>query len=576
MAATDPAVTTLLRVSDLDIAARTRSGLRSLVRGVGFSIGRGETLALVGESGSGKSLTALSLINLLPPGIVRTRGEIRLGDAALETMPEKRMRTIRGKDIGFVFQDPQNSLNPAVTIGHQLRDTIRAHLPLDRRAATLRAAALLDLVRIPSATARLGSYAHEMSGGQRQRVAIAMALACNPALLIADEPTTALDVTVQAQIMSLIADLRRDLGLAVLMISHNLDLVAGICRRVVVMKSGEVIEQDPVEKIFRRPEQPYTRMLLGCIPRLDDPFAPPAQPRDTADRPLVRLAHVSKSYRLRGGLLDRWIDGEKTLIALDDVSFDVMPGEIIGIVGESGSGKSTLGRVLARLSVPSAGKIVWGREPGPARRAAIGRDRLCVQMIFQDSASSLNPRKRVRRILSEALAAAGVRREGREARVDTLLVTCGLTNELAGRFPHALSGGQRQRINIARAIAMEPDLIIADEPVSALDVSMQGQIIDLLQEINRKTGVTMLFISHDLAVVRRLCNRLVVMKSGQIVEQGIPADVIAAPRHDYTRSLVAAVPRGLPCHKQDQGATLAPQEATRPLDPATYPNLRSV
>ncbi|AYD03702.1 ABC transporter ATP-binding protein [Neorhizobium sp. NCHU2750] len=529
----------LLDVRGLQIKARTHSGLVPLVRDIDFSLDAGETLALVGESGSGKSLTALSIIDLLPTGVIRTAGTIRFGNLAIETLPQSRLRALRGKEIAVVFQDPQSSLNPAFTVGQQLADALRAHLPMSKTDAMRRATELLDLVRIPSASARVHSYPHEMSGGQRQRVAIAMALACSPKLLIADEPTTALDVTVQAQIMRLLADLRQELGLAVLMISHNLDLVSEICHRVAVMQNGEIIEQKEAARLFASPEQPYTKMLLDCIPRLSDPIIKPV--RMSAPPTALQLENIDKSFTLRGGFFSKWIGKSQQLKALDNISLTVNEGEILGIVGESGSGKSTLGRIIARLATPSGGLLKFAGENLPASKAR--QAKLDVQMIFQDSASSLNPRKRVKHILGEALKAAGVPKENRKSEIQGLLRRCGLSEMMGERFPHALSGGQRQRVNIARAVAMKPRIIIADEPVSALDVSMQMQIIELLRKLNEETGVTLVFISHDLALVRKICDRVVVMNSGTIVETGDPVAVVDAPQHVYTKSLIAAVPR---------------------------------
>ncbi|MEM5452594.1 ABC transporter ATP-binding protein [Paraburkholderia guartelaensis] len=558
----------LLEVRDL----RVSFGAHDAVRGVSFDIAAGEILALVGESGSGKSATALSLMQLVPePG--RVTGSVRFEGRELLGLPRGAVRDLRGKQISMIFQEPMTSLNPVLSVGAQIVETLRQHEALSRRAARARAVELLDLVRIAEPQRRFDDYPHELSGGQRQRVMIAMAVACRPRLLIADEPTTALDVTIQARILELLDALRRELSMSLLLITHDLGVVADHADRVAVMLAGRKVEEAPTADLFARPRHAYTRGLLGASLNLADDLhyrswtlpeirhTAPAGRVDRSDEeagfvvvprkvpectasglqttdaaPLLAVRDLRVAYPQR--------HGAPALHAVDGVSFEIGRGESVGLVGESGCGKSTLSRAIMRLVPVAGGSIALdGTELVPLRERALRPLRRKVQMVFQDPYASLNPRRTVGDILETVLAVNGVgEAAARRVRVRSVLERVGVPAAALARFPHEFSGGQRQRIGIARALVLEPALLICDEPVSALDVSIQAQILNLLVELKRELGLSMLFISHDLSVVRYIADRVHVMQQGKIVESGDHQDIWRAPCHPYTRALLAAIP----------------------------------
>ena len=520
--------TSLLSVRDLTIAF----GPFEAARDISFDIAPGETLALVGESGSGKSVTALSLLRLLPPGAFLD-GEIRFEGEDLARADDATLRAVRGNRVGMIFQEPMSSLNPVHTIGRQVGEVVALHQGLRRSALRARVLELLEAVGIPDPASRLDDYPHQLSGGQRQRVMIAMALANNPRLLIADEPTTALDVTVQAQILDLLKSLQRQNGMAMLFITHDLSIVRRVADRVCVMTGGAIVESGPVETIFADPRHDYTRHLLAEAPR-GEPLVPAA-----GAPTIVEASDLKVWFPVRRGILRRTVGHIR---AVDGIDLSIRKGETLGVVGESGSGKSSLGYALLRL-IPSTGRIVLiGQEVQSSSWRALRPLRRHMQIVFQDPYGSLSPRMSVGQIVEEGLAVhfPKMSRTERAGRVAAALVEVGLDPEAAARYPHEFSGGQRQRIAIARALVLEPDFLVLDEPTSALDVSIQSQVIDLLREVQARRQLTCLFISHDLRVVRALAHRLVVMRDGKVVEQGLATDIFAAPREQYTRDLLAA------------------------------------
>jgi len=524
----------LLSIHDLSVAFRQGSRETLAVDRVSFDIRKGETLALVGESGSGKSVTALSVMKLLPyPAASHPSGSIRFKGKELLDMPENAIRRVRGNDITIIFQEPMTSLNPVHTIGKQVGEILELHNGLTGAPARARIIELLTQVGIPDPETRLGSYPHQLSGGQRQRVMIAMALANEPDLLIADEPTTALDVTVQAQILKLLKDLQSRLGMAMLFITHDLGIVRKIADRVCVMKQGQIVEHGPVEEVFSQPRHAYTQALLAAEPKPD-----PAPPRPEAPV-VVETKDLKVWFPIRRGVMRRTVGHVK---AVDGVSVAVRKGETLGIVGESGSGKTTLGLAILRL-ISSDGPIVFMgdalqglsfKQMRPYRRN--------MQIVFQDPYGSLSPRMSVADIVGEGLGVhqPHLSAEEREERVIRALQDVGLDPETRHRYPHEFSGGQRQRIAVARAIVLEPTFIVLDEPTSALDMLIQTQIVDLLRDLQRRRELTYLFISHDLRVVAALASRVVVMRHGKIVEEGPARELFARPQTPYTKALFAA------------------------------------
>ncbi|HET6710851.1 ABC transporter ATP-binding protein [Amycolatopsis sp.] len=524
----------LLRLHDVAVSF----GDVEAVRGVGYEVREGEVVAVVGESGSGKTVTAMSLLGLLPP-TARVTGRAELAGRDLYALTPAELRAVRGGDVGMVFQEPMSALNPVFTIGDQLVEAIRTHAGSSAAAARERAVELLTLVGLPDPRERFRSYPHELSGGQLQRVVIAMAVANEPRLLIADEPTTALDVTVQAEILELLRDLRERLGTAILLITHDMGVVADLADRVVVMHDGRVVEQGPVEEIFTAPAEDYTRQLLGSVVSLGSAVTPHAAssiPDVPAVAPLLRVENLSVTYRGRFRTL--------AVHAAAGVNLHVEPGEVLGLVGESGSGKSTVARAVTGLLAPSAGSVRIGdaditRVRGRAAKALRRR----IGVVFQDPLSSLNPRTTVGESVATPLRLHRAVHESEvDGRVAELLSAVQLSPSLAARYPHELSGGQRQRACIARALALRPDLLVADEPTSALDVTIQARILDLLRELRREFGFACLFISHDLAVIEQLADRVAVMHQGRVVEQGPVKEVLTAPTHPYTQRLLSAAP----------------------------------
>ena len=545
----------LLSVRDLEVSFTDFDGeVVRAVDGVSLELAAGEVLALVGESGCGKSVTALTVMGLLGAANATTTGSARYGGRELIGASEDELRRLRGEELAMIFQDPLSSLNPVLRVGEQVAEQIAAHRAVGRREARERAIELLRQVDMPEPERRADAYPHELSGGMRQRAMIAMALSCEPRILIADEPTTALDVTVQAQIVELIRDLRAETGAGVLLITHDFGVVAELADRVAVMDAGRIVEQGPVEQVFERPQDSHTRKLLDAVPRLDGPL--PVRPA-LADRqaradgrrdpaagapgdPVLALTDLEVAFPSRGRRLRR---GAEPLRAVDGVSLTIEAGETVGLVGESGSGKSTLARAAVRLLEPSGGRVAFaGRDVTRAGRRELDPLRSELQIVFQDPYGSLNPRKRVRDIVGLPLRLHGVGKAAADAQVDALLERMGLRAEHGDRWPHEFSGGQRQRIGIARALALNPRLVVLDEPVSALDVSVQAQILELLDDLQRDLGLAYLFISHDLGVVRQVADRVAVMRAGKLVEIAPVGELYARPRHPYTAELLRAVP----------------------------------
>jgi microcin C transport system ATP-binding protein len=524
----------LLDVRDLSIAFRQGTRETLAVDRISFDIAEGETVALVGESGSGKSATALSVMKLLPyPSAHHPSGEIRFKGQDLLTMNERQIREVRGNDISIIFQEPMTSLNPLHTIEKQIGEILLLHRGLAGAAARDRTVDLLQQVGIPDPAGRLQSYPHQLSGGQRQRVMIAMALANEPDLLIADEPTTALDVTVQAQILRLLKDLQTRLGMAMLFITHDLGIVRKLADRVCVMKEGKIVEQGPVERVFTAHEHPYTRALLAAEPKPDPaPLMPHA--------PIMVAANDLKVwFPIKRGVLRRTVDHIK---AVDGISIEVRQGETLGIVGESGSGKTTLGLAILRL-ISSQGLITFLGDPlSGLKFKAMRPFRRNMQVVFQDPYGSLSPRMSISDIIEEGLGVhfPDLSNEEREQKVIRALRDVGLDPATRFRYPHEFSGGQRQRIAVARAIVLEPTFIVLDEPTSALDMLIQAQMVDLLRDLQKRLNLTYLFISHDLRVVAALASRLIVMRHGKVVEEGPAKELFARPQSDYTRALFAA------------------------------------
>jgi len=565
--------TPVLSVSNLTTSFRVEGLWRPVVRGVSFEIGARETVALVGESGSGKSVSALSVMRLTPSGNIRVEGSVKLSGKELLTLPDAQMREIRGNEIAMIFQEPMTSLNPVLTIGFQIAEALILHRGLSRAQAEAEVIRLLEKVRIPAARARFNDYPHRFSGGMRQRVMIAMALACKPKLLIADEPTTALDVTIQAQILELIKLLQEEEGMSVLFITHDMGVVAEIADRTVVMYNGEAVETGPTENIFAGARHPYTRSLLSAVPKLGSmgshqrPMRFPVVdratglsdvPTETSDtvapasqRPVLEVSGLTTRFEIRSGLLG----GVKGRVhAVENVSFSLQAGETLALVGESGCGKSTTGRSVLRLIEPLSGSVLLdGEDVLKLSQHDLRERRKRMQMIFQDPFASLNPRMNVGAAIAEPLLINKLasRSQARE-QVAELLRRVGLQPEMAGRFPHEFSGGQRQRIAIARALSLEPRLIVADEAVSALDVSVKAQVINLMLGLQEKMQLAYLFISHDMAVVERVSHRVAVMYLGEIVEIGPRAAIFGNPQHPYTRRLLAAVPVPDPARRHDK------------------------
>lgn len=523
----------IMQFRDLEVAFKSNQGRVAAVRGVNFDVLPGEVVALVGESGSGKSVTCMSALGLLPQ-TATVSGSVRLDGHELTGMSATELTSIRGSEVGFIFQEPMTALNPIYTIGYQLREAIQAHSHVAKREAARKASELLDLVGLDEPGRRLKQYPYQLSGGQRQRVVIAMAISGDPKVIIADEPTTALDVTVQANILDLIRRIRKRLGTSVVLVTHNMGVVADIADKVVVMLNGEVVEDGDVEKVLTRPGAKYTQELLAAVPRIGSKSAEESHVEKQPQ--VLDMKGVIVEYR-RGGRLEK-------LRAVDHVSLDIAVNEVVGLVGESGSGKSTLGRCAIGMAPMTAGTVeIMGRNLNGLNKRELRHFRRRMGFVFQDPSSSLNPRLSVRDCISAPLRIHHIdTHSGTERRVNGLLKSVELPASYGDRYPHELSGGQRQRVGLARALALEPKLLVADEPTSALDVSVQASILRVLLQLQEELRFACLFISHDLAVVDALATRVVVMRNGAVVEQGRNTDVLRSPQEPYTKELLGSAP----------------------------------
>ncbi len=586
----DTANAVVAKISNLEVGFRTRAGMVSAVKDVSLSVAAGETLCVVGESGSGKSVSALTLMRLIEYDQGRiVNGAIELVDPSgqmrdLSAMSSSHMRAVRGRDVGMIFQEPMTALNPVLTVGRQLTEGLMLHLSLGPAQARLRAIELLKLVRIPEAERRLDQYPHELSGGMRQRVVIAMAISCEPKLLIADEPTTALDVTTQAEILSLIHRLKQEIGMAVIFITHDMAVVAQMADRVCVMRYGEVVERGPVAQVFEHPEHPYTKSLLASVPKLGDmngtdtPALMPALDDDGAlevhaaplpfnpkAQTVMSVKGLITRFPVKAGLLRRAV---ANVHAVEDVSFDIKAGQTLSLVGESGCGKSTVARSILRLVEPQGGKVDFQNINLLDLNSGQMRDmRRNIQMIFQDPFASLNPKRQLWQQVAEPLQNYRTVDAGQVwDKVTELFNDVGLDPSFMQRYPHELSGGQRQRVAIARALALDPKVIVADEAVAALDVSLQAQVLNLMMRLQAERGLSFLFISHDMAVVERVSHMVGVMYLGRIVEYGPRRAIFENPQHPYTKALMSAVPIANP-HKRMVEAELNFKPISSPIHP---------
>ncbi|MBX4862232.1 ABC transporter ATP-binding protein [Rhizobium sophorae] len=560
----------VLSVRDLTVRAHVDSGPRTLLDAVSLDLGKGEILGLVGESGSGKSLFCRSLVRLLPSSLLKIEsGRVLLEGRDLMRIDDGEMLKVRGGEIGMIFQNPTSHLDPVMRIGDQIAEGIRYHQGLGAREARAAATEILAQVGFPDPVRQYDSYPHEFSGGMRQRAMIGVALSCNPKILIADEPTTALDVTIQAQILRLLIDIRDRRGLSIILITHDLGIVAQTCDRIAVLRGGKLLEEGPKRTILARPQHPYTINLINSHPSIPGDTAAPLLELAAASqpaRPLLEIDDLHVRFRAGGALLR---GGAKTVSAVAGVSLQIMPGETVGIVGESGSGKSTLARAVLGLTPLSSGHVTFdGVDLALQKSASLAKLRRETAMVFQDPYNALNPRLTIGQMLAEVLKVQGkVARSDIPVRIGELLDLVGLEREFAGRKPRSMSGGQCQRAGIARALAVDPKLIIADECVAALDVTIQAQIIELFRDLTAKMNLTLIFIAHDLAIVRNLCERVVVMYRGEIVEEGRSEEVFARPKHPYTAALIAAIPDIDPDKRLLQGADGKDDPHSMPIQP---------
>ncbi len=537
----------MLTIKDLAVSFRTRRGTVNAVRGISLEVEKGRTLGIVGESGSGKSVTSYALMRILDAGGTIAAGEIAYDGMDLRRAAERDMQDVRGREISMIFQNPRAALNPIRKVGHQIEDVLLHHAQATRQTARAKAIAALEAVKIRDAEARYDAYPFELSGGMCQRVVIAIALACKPRLLIADEPTTGLDITTQKAVMDLLRELIRERGMGLILITHDLGLAAEYCDEIAVMKDGEIVEEGAPARLFTEPQHPYTRRLVDATPRLGTDVRSLLPPEDRSpapkltvgEAPILQVQELVKTYQGKSGPVH----------AVKGVSFDIRQGASVGLVGESGCGKSTTSEMIVRLLDPTSGRILFeGQDIAQASAKGFARHPLRgqIQMVFQDATDSLNPRHAAAQAIAEPLRRiAGLRGAALRARVEELAGLVGLPLPLLTRYPHQLSGGQKARVGIARAIALEPRLLILDEPTAALDVSIQAVVLNLLVDLRARLGMSYLFVSHDLNVVRLLCDEVLVMRAGEIIERGPAAQVMTAPQHDYTRALVTAAPQPL-------------------------------
>ena len=570
-ASTLAAAKPILDVRHLSVSFQTQDGLVEAVKKLSFSVAPGECLGLVGESGSGKSQTVLAAMGLTAAN-GKVDGSILFDGVEMNGLDRKQLNEIRGARISMIFQDPLTSLTPHMTVGAQMAEVLARHKNLKGRAAEQRIVEWLERVRIPEARRRLHQFPHELSGGMRQRVMIAAAMLCEPQVLLADEPTTALDVTVQAQVLDLMDELKRETGAGLVLITHDMGVIARMADRVVVMRHGEAVERGEVDQVFAAPQHAYTRMLLEAMPRMDRPDrgGRPAigAPPSLETKPILEVAdlHVTFPVHVPGGLFGKRVP----LRAVDGVSFTLRPGETMGVVGESGCGKSTLARGVLRLLDPSAGSVAWlGRDIAKASRKEVQPLRQELQIVFQDPLASLDPRTTIGQSISEPLTVfrPDVDATGKEAAAREIMERMGLDPAMVNRYPHELSGGQNQRVGLARAMILRPKLVVCDEAVSALDVSVQAQILDLLIDLQKEFGLAMMFISHDLSVVREICHRVMVLYLGRVVEMAPRDELFANPRHPYTRALLSAVPSPDPVAERSRARVKLVGDLPSPLDP---------